>query len=534
MRLQDEHSTDGRRADSPAGWPAAGPADAEPGGGDQSRPEPAASGQPEPGPAVGSPAAPGAAGAGQARPEFPASIPPPPPPPGFGQPGTWGYGQQPPPLYDYPQAVPRRRGRFTSLIAYLTVAAVAAAAGAVSVALTNGNSTSRPPSNAGTANPGNGFPFNGTGRSGSQNSGVGSAAEQKVLNAVQPGLVVISSSLRYQADGAEATGMIISGSGLVLTNNHVIDGTTGLTATVVSTGRRYTARWLGYDKSADVAVIQLEGASGLRAVPLGNSDSAKVGDGVVAMGNANGTGRISTVTGRITGLDKSITASDQSAGSAEHLTGMIQTNAGIVSGDSGGPLANTSGQVIAMDTAASANTLGLGQRDVGFAIPINRALSIAQQIISGKASSSVRVGPVGFLGIIVTGGRNGQQSTLASPRAQARQEQQQQQQQGGAPFGSPGSGCLANANEAAVPARIAPAGSGTLVLGSLCNTPAAAAGMVPGDVITNVNGHAVSSPVSLVTILSALKAGQAVRVDWVTPGGATVDRTMTLVGAPPQ
>ncbi len=82
--------------------------------------------------------------------------------------------------------------------------------------------------------------------------------------------------------------MVISSNGLVLTNNHVIEGSTGLSAKIVATGQRYTARFLGYNKTDDVAVIQLVGASGLRTVPLGNSSSVKVGDGVVALGNAGG------------------------------------------------------------------------------------------------------------------------------------------------------------------------------------------------------------------------------------------------------
>jgi S1-C subfamily serine protease len=356
-----------------------------------------------------------------------------------------------------------------------------------------------------------------------------------------PGLVVISSNLQYQDDAAEATGMIISSNGLVLTNNHVINGTTGLTARVVNadgqgSGPRYTARWLGYDKTADVAVIQLVGASGLHTVPLGDSNNVKVGDGVVAMGNANGTGYITTVEGRITGLNEKITASDNGE-SAETLTDMMQTSSQIIPGDSGGPLASQDGQVIGMDTAASTDSVGLGsQQDVGFAIPINRAMSIADQIISGKSSSDVRVGSVGFLGVVVVGGTSnkiGAQSTLTNPQAQAQQEQQQLQSAGGF-SGAPGNGCLSNDGNTGVPQNIAPVSSGTLVLGALCGTPAASAQMVPGDVITSVDGKSVSSPASLVTILSVLRSGQTVPVVYSTPGGSTMDRSMTLAAAPPE
>jgi S1-C subfamily serine protease len=492
--------------------------------------------------------------------------PPPPPPPGFGsasshtqpigfaqqnqygQPGYdpyHPYGQ--PPSYGYPGPT-RRRRRASNLIAYIAVAIVAAVVGGLFVDLATG-SNSTPPSansgNGGNTNPFNSLPFNNGNNSNSGNSsGVSSGTVKKVQDAIMPGLVVISSNLQYQDDAAEATGMIISSNGLVLTNNHVINGTTGLTARVVNangqgTGPRYTARWLGYDKTADVAVIQLVGASGLHTVPLGNSNAVKVGDGVVAMGNANGTGYITTVKGKITGLDEKITASDNGA-SSETLTDMIQTNSQIIPGDSGGPLASVDGQVIGMDTAASTNTYGLGsQQDVGFAIPINRAVSIADQIISGKSSSVVRVGSVGFLGVVVVGGTSnkiGAQSTLTNPQQQATQEQQELQQAGSGGFGgSPGTGCMSSdAGLNSVPNNIAPVNSGTLVLGALCGTPAAAAGMVPGDVITSVDGRSVSSPASLVTILSVLKSGQTVPVGWVTPGGSTMDRSMTLAAAPPE
>jgi S1-C subfamily serine protease len=499
--------------------------------------------------------------------------PPPPPPPGFGsasshtqplgfpqqnpygQPG-YGYGQLgydpyhpygQPPNYGYPGPT-RRRRRASNLIAYLAVAIVAAVVGGLVVGLATGSSTTPPSANSGNGgnNPFSGLPFNnGNGpNSGNGSSGVSSGTVKKVQSAIMPGLVVISSSLSYQDDAAEATGMIISSNGLVLTNNHVINGTTGLTARLVNaagqgTGKRYTADWLGYDKTSDVAVIKLVGASGLHTVPLGNSNNLKLGDSVVAMGNAEGTGYITTVEGRITGLDETITASDNGA-SSETLTDMIQSDSAIVQGDSGGPLASVNGQVIGMDTAASTNNNGLGsnQQDVGFSIPINRAMSIADQIISGKSSSTVNVGSVGFLGVVVVGGTStklGAQSTLTNPQQQEQQEQQELQQAGGGLGGSPSNACMPNdASLSGVPSNIASVNSGTLVLGALCGTPAAAVGMIPGDVITSVDGHAVSSPASLVTILSDLKSGQTVPVTWATPTGTTMDHPMTLAAAPPE
>ena len=330
------------------------------------------------------------------------------------------------------------------------------------------------------------------------------------------------------ATGAEGTGMIISATGLVLTNNHVINATNGLTATVVSTGRTYRARYLGYDKGSDVAVIQLEQAHGLTPVPLGNSATVSAGDDVVAMGNAGGTGHITTATGTITGVNRAITASDNGSGaSAEHLTGMLQTNAELIPGDSGGPLASTSGQVIGMDTATS---------DVGYAIPINKAMSIARRIVAGRAGSGVKVGSAGFLGVLVPPGAHGGRSTETSPRVQLRQLEQVEEQHGagqGGPEPAP-AGCVAYAAEAGTPRSIAPVSSGALLLGALCQSPAAAAGLGAGDVITAAGGRPVSSPAALTSILDAVPSGKRVTLTWVTPADRTVSRSITLAQAPPQ
>jgi S1-C subfamily serine protease len=301
----------------------------------------------------------------------------------------------------------------------------------------------------------------------------------------------------------------------------------------VNTGHQYTATWLGYDKGSDVAVIKLDGASGLPTVPIGDSSSVKVGDDVVGMGNANGTGKISYVGGTITNLNQTITASDDGSGQApEKLTGMLQTNAQIIPGDSGGPLVSTDGRVIGMDTAASTNSMANSGQNVGFAIPINRAMALARQIIAGQSGSGVRIGSSGFVGVLVPSGPNGAQSTKTSPAAQLRQERANQ------PFGQQSnpapSGCVQSDANAGVPSRIAPVNSGTLVLGALCQTSAANAGVSAGDVITRVNNQAVSSPASLMNILQGFHSGASVKLTWVTPNDQSVTRTITLSGAPPQ
>ncbi len=450
-----------------------------------------------------------------------------PAPPG-GYPAPPG-GYPAPPGYGQPR--PRHRRRLLAgFISYLAVAALAAAGGGLAVAFITAGGGSPASASAGL---GSGSSGGGAQPGAGASTSISSATVHKVLAAVEPGVVVIDSKLddNQTATGAAGTGMIISASGLVLTNNHVIAGTNGLTVTVVSTGRTYPARWLGYDKSSDVAVIQLEGAVGLTPVPLGNSAATKVGDGVVAMGNAGGTGAIRTATGAITGLDQAITATDGQT--AEHLTGMLQINAQIIRGDSGGPLSTTDGKVIGMDTAASSNFIN-GQPETGFAIPIDKAMTIARQIIAGKPGAGVHVGSTGFAGVLVPAAPNGGQSHQTSPRAQL---QQTERSDGQLPYGGyyqAPAGCISNAVQSGVPQRIAPAASGALVLGALCQTPAAAAGLTAGDVITVAAGQRVSSPASLTGILSHLPSGRKITISWVTPSGRTVTRAIILAQAPPQ
>jgi S1-C subfamily serine protease len=478
---------------------------------------------------------------------------------GYGQPGGYGYGQPgqhggyggyggygpaggygapgnfgPPPDFLQQGGPPRRR--LTGMVAYIAVAAVAAAAGAGTVLIANAaDHHSSPPAANGQQNRPFGGGLNQPGSpGGSGSSRVSSATEQAVYNAVQPGVVNITSSLGYQGGTAAATGMVISKSGLVLTNNHVINGTTGLKA-VVASGQSYPAKFLGYDKSADVAVIQLLTKSGgkpsnLRTVPLGDSSAVHLGDGVVALGNAGGTGQTTTVTGAITGLNQTITASDDGSNTSERLTDMLRTNADIVAGDSGGPLASTSGKVIGMDTAAATGSFGIGQQDVGFAIPINRALRIAHQIISGKPSKNVQIGSTGFLGVLVPADKA---SRAADPADQRRLQIQGERNGGGPGVPRAGSGCIPNDLQAGVPTRIAPVSRGALVLGELCGTPAATVGLNAGDVIVAVDGRTVTTPTSLTGIMSSLRVGAKVNLTWVTVAGQRTTHSLKLTAKPP-
>jgi S1-C subfamily serine protease len=349
-----------------------------------------------------------------------------------------------------------------------------------------------------------------------------SGGEQAIVTKVEPGLVIINATLQYDSEIAAGTGMVINADGLVLTNNHVIEDSTKITATVVSTGKTYTATVVGYDVTGDVALIQLQDASGLTTVPVGNSSAVKVGDTVVALGNAAGQGSIATTAGQVTGLNQTITASDEGGSTtSETLNGMIQTNADIVSGDSGGPLSSSAG-VIGMDTAG--NEPSDQQAAAGFAIPVNTALSVARQIAGGRASSTITIGYPPFVGIFIASGSS------SSPQAQ--QQQQQQEQQNGGSGNS--QACYTSNADVAVPSAIAPVSSGTLILGTICGSPAASAGLTGGAVITAVNGQAVGSPDDLAGVLSRFHPGDTISVTWVSPSGQRTTSSLHLAAGPPQ
>ena len=349
-------------------------------------------------------------------------------------------------------------------------------------------------------------------------------SQQEIVNKVKPGLVLINTALQYDSEAAAGTGMVINADGLVLTNNHVIEDSTKISATVTSTGKTYPARVVGYDHTGDVALIQLQNASGLTTVPIGNSSSVKAGNAVVAMGNAEGQGHITATPGHVTAVNTAITASDEAGSTTtETLHGMIQTNADIVPGDSGGPLASSSG-VIGMDTAGNESGDQQGPA-AGFAIPINTALSVARLIAAGHASSVITVGYPPFLGIFVGSGSS------SNPQTQA---QQQEQQNGGSDGSGSTQECYSSNADLTIPSVIAPVSSGTLIDGTICGSPAASAGMTGGAVLTAVNGQAVGSPDDFARIMTRFHPGDTISVTWVSPSGQRTTSSLHLTAGPPQ
>jgi S1-C subfamily serine protease len=211
----------------------------------------------------------------------------------------------------------------------------------------------------------------------------GAALDVKaILAKVEPSVVDIVASSRRES--GEGTGIIISPDGYILTNAHVVSGATKVTVSTASSPKALTATVVGADESHDVALIKVDGGSGLPAAELGRSSDVKVGEDVVAIGNALGLRGDPTVTrGIVSALNRTV----------ENLTGMIQTDAAINPGNSGGPLVNSAGQVIGINTAVAAD----GAQNIGFAIPIDKAKSLADRLKTGQGPA-----PTAFLGVSTT------------------------------------------------------------------------------------------------------------------------------------
>jgi len=416
-----------------------------------------------------------------------------------------------------PGPPPQRARRSGHVLVYLTAAALAAGLGA-GLTVAFGGRGPVPPARISSGDISS--PHDNAAGSGAGSGLDAAAVERKV----KPGLVDITATLKYASETAEGTGMIVSASGLVLTNNHVIDGATEVKVALADNRRQsYPARVVGYDITDDVALLQLTGAPRLAPVSFGDSAQVGIGTPVLALGDAEGKGTVTPAAGTISGLNRSIQASDEGSGTVENLNNMLQTNAQIQQGDSGGALANNAGQVIGMVTAANSAPDGQPGAAMGFAIPINTALYIAHQIISDQPSATVSIGPPGFLGVEVA------QSNSANPRQQAADGRHYNGNQGGRPGGL---ACVADGQEPGAPARIAPAGSGALILGVLCGTAAQSRGLAAGDVITSVNGQAVTTPSSLTAITARYHPGDVVFVGWEDTHGSRHTARIVLGDGP--
>ncbi|WP_024795770.1 S1C family serine protease [Tomitella biformata] len=311
-------------------------------------------------------------------------------------------------------------------------------------------------------------------------------ADADALSAsIRPSVVTIWSDLPaepgFTLRGA-GTGVLLGEDGLVLTNNHVIAGATGVRATHVDTGADYSAEVLGYDRTRDIAVLQLRDnagrtPSGLPAASLGDSASVDVGHLVVAVGNAGGTGVLTTSPGTVTALNQSITAQDDN-GRAEQLGGVIQIEAGIRPGDSGGPLLDATGRVIGINTAASKSADPDVPGGRGFAVPISDAMAVADHVRGGASIDTVHVGPTAVLGVRVT-------------------------------------------TRTDVPA-------GAEVIEVLPGTAAERIRLRPGDVIIKVDDVHIADAAALTALIDQRGPGDALVVHWLDSGGNRFSATAYL------
>ena len=300
------------------------------------------------------------------------------------------------------------------------------------------------------------------------------------------GVVIIETVLGYEDAEAAGTGLVLTSDGLILTNNHVVEGSTEIAVTIASTGETYSARVVGTDAEDDVAVLQLDDASGLQTVAI-DDDSEAVGDAVTAVGNAEGGGVLMAADGEITALEASVTTSSTGTTAGETLDGMIEISADVVSGDSGGAVLDAEGEVIGVTTAASSGTA----TTIAYAIPIEDALAIVDQILAGDESGGATIGYPAFLGVEVASAR----------------------------LSGPGSATVATA-------------SGATIAGVIDGTPAAAAGLAAGDVITAVDGTAVADASALSALLATYDAGDAVSIAWTDSAGTAHSATITLIEGP--
>jgi S1-C subfamily serine protease len=313
-------------------------------------------------------------------------------------------------------------------------------------------------------------------------------ASRRIAAALDDSIVNITTRLSSGA-AAAGTGIVISSDGLALTNNHVIADTEQLRVENAADGSVHSARVLGYSVLADVALIKIEGVSDLDTAPIGTAADLAVGDPIVGLGNAGGTGGSPSVApGRVTALNQRIVASDTD-GSSETLEGLIQIDARIQPGDSGGPLANSAGRVVGIDVAASRTdprfSFSGGDGGEAYAIPIQRALDVARRITSGTGGDGIHIGATrGVIGVSVGDSRLS-------------------------------------------------AGSGALVRRVGSGTPADDAGITTGSRITGVDGTRVSSASDLTRIMAPYSARDRVRVTWTDDSGDSHRATLSLDSAPP-
>jgi S1-C subfamily serine protease len=226
----------------------------------------------------------------------------------------------------------------------------------------------------------------------------------------------------------------------------------------------------------DVALLKLENATNLAIATLGDSAKLRVGHATRAVGNAGGAGKLVVTSGKVIALKQAISV-QQDDGEVAPLSNLIKTSARLVPGDSGGPLLNASGQVVGVDAAGSAGATTAP----GYAIPINRALTVVKQIEALRASTVVHIGDTAFIGL-----------------------------------------------------QVADTQTGVAVQGVYAGSPASTAGLQQGDVLASVDGVTLTSFKDLRTVLFSHHPGDTITIAYTDAQGNAATATVTLATGPPQ
>ncbi len=309
--------------------------------------------------------------------------------------------------------------------------------------------------------------------SGVSQSGSRSGATSPATDDQSTGLALINTEIGYGEGVAAGTGMVIGADGIVVTNHHVVAGSTSVQVNIPATGETYTADVLGYDATADVAVLRLDGASGLETVTA-STGPVDTGDSVTAVGNASGGGQLIAAPGTITATDQDITVSEED-GSQSQLTDLLEMNAAIVPGDSGGAVFDADGDVVGMNVAGSSEEWD----KTSYAIPITTVLEVARDVLAGDETDTVVLGRSGALGVEVSD-----------------------------QFG------------------------GLMIAGVVKDGPADQAGVTAGSTLTSVDGSTIKDTEDLGAVLDQHEPGDRVAIEWTSRDGRSHTATVSLTEAP--
>lgn len=315
---------------------------------------------------------------------------------------------------------------------------------------------------------------------------------EELSGRVVPAIVTLTA--RSGLGTTAGTGIVLGPRGadrastIVLTNHHVIDGGTDIAATSMRDGSAYAVEVVGYDSSRDLAVLRLPGAAPLPAATLGQA--VRIGDPITAIGNADGGGVPVSAPGAVTRLGVTVMTRSTADGSRNELSNLIEVDANVRPGDSGGPLVNAFGEVVGVNSAGNAVEPGVESPPApkSYAIPIDAAMNLVEQVLAGRASDTVHIGPTPLLGVTVRDIRDEQTAR--------------------------------------------PSGAQVALVGF--RSPAEGAGLARGDVITEFDGVPIRSAADLNTRMIALHPGDRVDLRWTDAAGLTRTGTVVLAAGPPR